>query len=246
MLKCAKKYGVDFNTVNPSNEIKGEIPLWHHFGEDRKKTQHKNAKECVCLRERHNVHLVRDAMAMLRRLQSRTHERVQSCVCEDCSDDRITRGCANPNACIAAIERKLSALLPKWDPRQSPPGPQTTRGEGPPEGFEAPPQITSLTNGFRVLTKKAVIEPQEAHAPPAREHTGAGTSQTVFVASIVGRSEAAKCVAGGGLWYGPDNPKNCAIRVPEGYPQTARTADVVATLIAVQQAPQDQDLKIVS
>jgi hypothetical protein len=32
MLKCAKKYGVEFDLTSPSCEILGKMPLWHHSG----------------------------------------------------------------------------------------------------------------------------------------------------------------------------------------------------------------------
>ncbi|KAJ7145027.1 hypothetical protein C8R46DRAFT_918855 [Mycena filopes] len=53
MLKTAKKYGVKFDTLNPSNQIQGSLPLWHHAGGDPEKTQYPNSKSCCCLRQNH-------------------------------------------------------------------------------------------------------------------------------------------------------------------------------------------------
>ncbi|KAJ7078704.1 hypothetical protein B0H15DRAFT_788762, partial [Mycena belliarum] len=55
MLKCAKKYGVAFDAIHPSPEIQGQLPLWHHFGEDPNKTQINNSPACQCLRSNHRV-----------------------------------------------------------------------------------------------------------------------------------------------------------------------------------------------
>lgn len=117
MLKYAKKYGIKLDTIDPSADIKGNIPLWHHLREDPSKTQQNSTLQCRCLRDRHKVIYVKDAPPVLCRLEDRTHVHDMHCVCEDCCEDRLVNKCENPNACIAALERKLSALIPKWDPR---------------------------------------------------------------------------------------------------------------------------------
>ncbi|KAJ6449442.1 hypothetical protein C8R47DRAFT_999215, partial [Mycena vitilis] len=55
MLKCAKKHKVKFDTLSPSREVQGKLPLWHHLGEDRTQVQINNSAACVCLRENHLV-----------------------------------------------------------------------------------------------------------------------------------------------------------------------------------------------
>ncbi|KAJ7483378.1 hypothetical protein FB451DRAFT_954140, partial [Mycena latifolia] len=100
----------------PSLEIQGQIPIWHHFGEDPDKTQLNNSKACRCLRENHGVQLVRDSLKILERLRDAAHRRSPTCRCLACDEDRRVRGCDNPNACVQAVERRLSSILPKWDP----------------------------------------------------------------------------------------------------------------------------------
>ncbi|KAJ7117029.1 hypothetical protein C8R44DRAFT_591452, partial [Mycena epipterygia] len=117
-LKCAKKYGVRFDTINPSRQIQGMIPLWHHFGEDPQKSQTNNSAACRCLRRNHNILYVHEATTVLQRTEDNTHRPSPTCDCSACSNDRRTRGCRNPHAYILALERKLSRLLPKWDPRR--------------------------------------------------------------------------------------------------------------------------------
>ncbi|KAJ7097402.1 hypothetical protein C8R44DRAFT_590595, partial [Mycena epipterygia] len=116
MLKCAKKYGVEFDTVDPSHALLEKLPLWHHFGEDASKVQINNSDACVCLRENHGVLYIRDGLVVLNRLTDNDHRRSPTCRCVACSDDRQIRGCANPHACTSAVENKLSRILPKWDP----------------------------------------------------------------------------------------------------------------------------------
>ncbi|KAJ7019063.1 hypothetical protein C8F04DRAFT_976179 [Mycena alexandri] len=239
MLKNAAKYGVDFNTIDPSPELKGKVPLW-------KKTEINNTRECVCLRNRHGVHLVEDAMVILERLHDRTHVRVKDCTCEACVDDRLTKQCKNLDACVKAVEWKLSALLPKWDPRRcSPVNPRDAENEA--SGtFKPPTPVTSLTEGFRVLTRKLHPKIRTQSAAPTRHHSTPGTDQTVFIGTATARDGEGKVIAGGSIWYGPDNEKNVVLRVPEDQMQTARTADICSTLLAVQKAPRNQTLKIVN
>ncbi|KAJ7078703.1 hypothetical protein B0H15DRAFT_765352, partial [Mycena belliarum] len=81
------------------------------------------------------------------------HRTSPECPCNACRDDRETRRCANPHACARAAKRRLDSLEPKWDPRlpqRLPPEIPESRAE---EAFTAPPAITSLSEGFRVLTR---------------------------------------------------------------------------------------------
>ncbi|KAJ7157686.1 hypothetical protein C8R43DRAFT_883162 [Mycena crocata] len=140
MLRCAKKYGVEFDTENPSQEIRGEIPLWHHLAEDPEKRQTNNSPACKCLRENHGVLYVHEGMAMLQRLRDVTHRRTPKCKCSACQDDRRSRGCRNPHACIMAIERKLANLLPKWAPSSVPEVAQDPRKNKPKESSRLSPR----------------------------------------------------------------------------------------------------------
>ncbi|KAJ7616836.1 hypothetical protein DFH06DRAFT_906931, partial [Mycena polygramma] len=116
MLKCAKNYGTEFDTLNPSREIQGKIPLWHHFGEDPAKIQINNSRACICLRENHGVLYTEQGVSVLSRLRDETHKQSATCSCARCKEDKRSRGCSNPSACIKAAEGKLSRLLPKWNP----------------------------------------------------------------------------------------------------------------------------------
>jgi hypothetical protein len=49
LVKCVNKYGVNFVTVHPSEEVQREMPLWHHPGEDPLKQQDNNGKKAKCL-----------------------------------------------------------------------------------------------------------------------------------------------------------------------------------------------------
>ncbi|KAJ7662875.1 hypothetical protein B0H17DRAFT_900455, partial [Mycena rosella] len=116
MIKCLNKYGVGFETVNPSAQIQRDVPLWHHPGQDRQKRQENNGGKAKCLRKNHGVITTGDGIDMTRRLDDPLHEENDSCACDACEEDRTGRGCKNPHACAKAAASRLRQLLPKWIP----------------------------------------------------------------------------------------------------------------------------------
>ncbi|KAJ7151847.1 hypothetical protein C8R43DRAFT_836132, partial [Mycena crocata] len=117
MVNVARKYGVSFDTHEPSREVRRMLPLWHHFGEDRTRSRINNSIQCVCLREKHNAATVGDAERISARLADRRHRPDKRCRCLDCVDDRAFRKCENPHACAKMALAKLDGLQAKWDPR---------------------------------------------------------------------------------------------------------------------------------
>ncbi|KAJ7323369.1 hypothetical protein DFH08DRAFT_623998, partial [Mycena albidolilacea] len=116
MVKCLNKYGVSFETVNPSTEIQRSMPLWHHPGEDRQKRQENNGKKARCMRGRHTAQTVGSGLDLAQRLDDPSHVDRASCVCDSCEDDRSTRGCENTHACATAAASRIRQIHPKWIP----------------------------------------------------------------------------------------------------------------------------------
>ncbi|KAJ7769381.1 hypothetical protein B0H16DRAFT_1239275, partial [Mycena metata] len=202
------------------------LPLWYHTGEDPGKTQYHNTAACICLRENHGVIHVHEGMEVLSRLQDSTHKKSKHCRCVACNGDRRSRGCENPHACTTAVEKTLSRLLPKWDPRggakEATPEPPTTPGNS----FRHPPQITSLADGFRVLTRTPQYVDHVVQPRPQQRNPPSQFQKIVFVGSMTSRDTEGKQVAGGGIWYGPEHIGNMALRVTENSPQTSQRAEI--------------------
>ncbi|KAJ7834275.1 hypothetical protein B0H13DRAFT_1653371, partial [Mycena leptocephala] len=175
---------------SPSREILGKMLLWHHSGQNPEQTQINNSEACKCLRNNHGVVFVEDGLRLLNRVNDPAHHTSTTCKCIACSHDRRSQGCVNPAACVSAVERKLSRLLPKWDPRQPPQNlPDIPEAGMPPNAFKAPPQATSLRDGFRVFTHEPPSEnPTQLTARPQRELTTHGEPLSIFVGSAVGRN----------------------------------------------------------
>ncbi|KIK44093.1 hypothetical protein CY34DRAFT_80489, partial [Suillus luteus UH-Slu-Lm8-n1] len=108
---------VSFAPLNISSDLKGKLPAWEHVGAPPK-TYHKIRN--FCLKQIHNAKLVKDLKNISRRLTNHTvHKQRDSCICEDCVDDRI-KGCKNPHECAVIGDKILRDLLPKYNPYSSP------------------------------------------------------------------------------------------------------------------------------
>ncbi|KAJ7746468.1 hypothetical protein DFH07DRAFT_748458 [Mycena maculata] len=93
MIKCLYKYGVSFETVFPTNEIKRKMPLWHHPGRNRGKRQGNNGEKAGCLRKNHATMTVGEGLDLIQRLEDPLHLKQASCECNACEEDRTLRGC---------------------------------------------------------------------------------------------------------------------------------------------------------
>ncbi|KAJ7234093.1 hypothetical protein C8J57DRAFT_998859, partial [Mycena rebaudengoi] len=113
MVNSANKFGAQFDTLLTTQELKGKLPLWHHFGENRALRQLNNKPQSKCLRNIHGVHTIGSGMRTMQRLNSEDHAENQHCECNECTEDR-SRGCRNSHSCAAAVQARLEELLPKW------------------------------------------------------------------------------------------------------------------------------------
>ncbi|KAJ7138834.1 hypothetical protein C8R46DRAFT_822761, partial [Mycena filopes] len=231
MLTCAKKYGVEFNTPDPSHEIQKLLPLWHHHGENPERRQLNNKAQCKCLRFKHGVTTVGQGMIVMERLNSPTHKADAKCLCNACIDDRLERKCKNPHKCATAVRERLTQLKPRWDPQLPEPdfsheSPGTAREEV----FKRPPEITKLAEGFRIFSKeKKEREDHEDEQEALPVETVAGRNMVKVTIDVhIERAGQADAKSGAGLWYSPDDPRNMSFALPSSLSQTRQNAEVVA------------------
>ncbi|KAJ7106852.1 hypothetical protein C8R43DRAFT_905988 [Mycena crocata] len=107
MVNVAKRYGIIFDTHQPTQEIRRKLPLWHHFGEDRRKHRVNNSIQCKCLRSKHEAKTMGDAEVISARLDDPRHRADRKCTCLDCIDDRAFQKCQNPHACAKMARYKV-------------------------------------------------------------------------------------------------------------------------------------------
>ncbi|KAJ7738230.1 hypothetical protein DFH07DRAFT_690943, partial [Mycena maculata] len=244
MLKVATKYGIEFNTLHPSQAIRESLPLWHHLGENSEHTQFNNMAACLCLRSAHGVSTVGEGTSVMARLVCPSHVEDRWCVCEPCTQDQIKRGCKNPHACALLVKTRLDGIFSKWDPRlptpQDVPHPDLEEGARP---FIPPPEISDLTDGFRVFTKEKEAPasmPPAAPPPPTANPTPVSVA-TGSVHELPGSTDAS---AAFGVDFGQNDPRNVCSIVPRQMASLHGSAEIVAALVAVRSTPANAPLRV--
>ncbi|KAJ7664614.1 hypothetical protein DFH06DRAFT_934930, partial [Mycena polygramma] len=213
ILKCAKKYGTEFDTLQPSIAIRESLPLWHHHGENPSRRQTNNKPQSKCLRSNHKVMSSGDGMNVLTRLTSPDHSADAKCACTTCVDDRLENKYKNPHKCAVAVNERLDQFLVKWDPRT--PELIATASNALPAGevrFTAPPEINNLAEGYRMFTKLQPVAPEgelvmtQVPIGPANGTTNAAISACVMNGGF------AEAYCGAGIWFAHNDPRNVGFR----------------------------------
>lgn len=256
MLKAAEKYGLRANARNPDILLKEQMPVWYHLGRDGRRSA-ANSSASRCLRDKHGVVNVMDCMRVARRTyRLGTHRPVPQCKCDDCTEDRTARDCDNPARCALAARKALECLKPIW----------RTDNVGPDDGLSLTrrrldrnhqrraekgrvtfnPSIReagTLATLFRVFTDAAGLD-IAVRRPPGRFDIP-GESIEVFTDGSCDRNGETNARAGSGIWFGRDDPRNVALRVP-GETQTNQTGELFAIAAATHLVPPFVGLHIVT
>ncbi|KAJ6536954.1 hypothetical protein B0H19DRAFT_962446, partial [Mycena capillaripes] len=240
------KYGVNFETVSPTEDIRHALPMWHHPGEDPAKKQTNNGAKADCLRTKHGVKTIGEGVNLTGRLKDNAHEKTAVCCCGDCIDDRTERGCKDPHACaIAAIDR-LKQIMPKWTEGQTPS--QAVDPDNDVALFVPPKSITSLAQGLRVLTRRS-NEAKERPVPRIRRRAAVVAPPldiTVYVSNVIHAPPRLRKSAAAGVFYGVDDARNKGFRIPTKEEQSPYAAEVYAALDAVRNTDPNTTLTIAS
>ncbi|KAJ7805957.1 ribonuclease H-like protein [Mycena leptocephala] len=112
--------------------------------------------------------------------------------------------------------------------------------------FQAPKQIESLAEGFRVFTKQNDCDSLgEIPLDPIVPEDEPEHKICLHIQARTTRNEGI-LQAGGGVWWGENDPRNTSIRLATTQNQTLQCAEIVAALIGIQKAPSTATLEIVS
>ena len=160
MLKLAKEYDVHLSSPNPSTSVKLDLPLWYHAHSApaaRKKYRTNHAK---CLRNKHKIRLVRDAVSMLNDTPD-NHEPRINCNCDSCRRMRAELKCSHPYECINMAAFLLKQIKPKWSPQtttqQTAPTPDPAHQDEQNEDertFEKGNETTTLKEAIRIFGRR--------------------------------------------------------------------------------------------
>ncbi len=258
MLKIAKKYNVNLSAIRLNPHVLAQLPAWYHPTAEQRPMNNNATK---CLLKKHNVSLVVDLVRISARsrhpLQHPTHRPEQNCPCQECTNDR-NQGCENPHRCVTEAHTRLDMIPPKYNPtRQDPPdGLSLTRtrkmrneiAKMDNKEITFDPTMTckeDLAECFRVFT-----EPTRLTDAPARRYRAQGPIPrsreiTVYTdgACLKNGKKDARC--GSGIWFGPGDQRNQAIRVP-GDAQSNQVGEIAAVIAALNVADPRQPLKIIT
>ncbi|RDX53126.1 hypothetical protein OH76DRAFT_1316751, partial [Lentinus brumalis] len=260
MIKAARKYGARLDVRNPTEELKELMPIWYHAGDGEGRST-ANTEASRCLRERHNVQSVLDALGIAGRLRNQlsTHRARPTCPCAACTSDRDRLDCTNPHRCAEAAAKLIHKLQPLWrpEPNRHTDGLSLTkrrkernlRAAASNDRVIFNPTISDhspLANVFRVFGPRTDL----AHRMPSRRthqrFSVAGTDTEVYTDGSCENNGTLSATAGSGVWFGPDNARNIAARTPDNVAQSNQAAEVYAVLLAARGVPPYHALHLVT
>ncbi|KAG6880453.1 hypothetical protein C0992_000055 [Termitomyces sp. T32_za158] len=159
-------------------------------------------------------------------------------------------GCRNPTKCVTLARNHLKRLEKKWDPYSARESRSTSNEENrwaDNEGrimFELDFETKgTLTEGFRVFTTETNNEEDIDYARVPEENP---STITIFTDGSCLKDGQDRTAAGTGIWFGHDNPRNRAIRIPPYIAQTNNMGEAIAVLEAVRSVPKNQSIIVMS
>ena len=258
MIRTAHKYGLRLDVLNPAEELKEIMPIWYHVGNGEGRST-ANSPASKCLRERHNVRSVVDALQIASTNRSRdpNHKARATCTCTACSTDRQRLSCENPHRCAEAAAKLIQKLKPLWKPESNrlPDGLTLTRrrkdrneaARNVGERVTFNPSLTErapLTEGFRIFTEQSEDRAGPTRRGP-RRYGLIGTDVEVHTDGSCDGNGRPSAKAGSGVWFGHSDPRNIAERVP-GESQSNQAAEVYAVILAAKAVEPFTPLHIVT
>lgn len=246
------KYNVKFDPPSLPENLKLDLPLWHHIGnscesnteKNRKHINHHNKREYKCLRTKHKIQTVRDAINLIQRKEQPTHSARRNCKCPQCRLD-ISKGCINPEKCIRKCILLINNLPPKYRPLDQVYEPNIADTEPPVGGtpFSKKPTIMALEEGFRAMGNNNRPSPNPL-ASNKRTNNENITKTIVYTDGSCQNNGSLNAKAGAGVWFSNENPKNAAIKLPEHMDQSNNSAELTAILAAALSIPDSEDIHI--
>jgi ribonuclease HI/exonuclease III len=252
MLRIGHELNTKFEVLNPTSNIKNKLPVWHHIGGNNALIELTNKPQAKCLRHLHQISTVSE-MNELANQTNENHQPRRNCNCNNCTTIRNTAKCKNPHKCQEMAQIIMQTLQPKWNPNNNTPPNHlnlTPRRKarnkqaettGEPILFDPNNSVDQIEEGFRIFTKNEdENQDQENRANNRPEGNQSITIYTDGSCTNTGQNNAQ---AGSGNWYGVNDPRNKAYRVP-GLQQTNQTAELYAILQAIKNTPPETELII--
>ncbi|KAJ6541344.1 hypothetical protein B0H19DRAFT_958570, partial [Mycena capillaripes] len=247
MMKIGRKYGITADAIAVSRKLQGDMLVWYHrfSGGDKRLF---NAKEVVkCMKEKHRVRFVKDAVLLARKIGTARHKFRVDCKCSACRVTKAITGCRHPHLCFQKSRELLDSLEEKWDPRYMQPEDfeeyQTPTAEADSETAEFDSRVTTdgtLADIFRIFTENNSTGSNRA--PDTRFVDNQGAEVEVYTDGSALNNGMPNATAGAGVYFGEDDARNRAIRIPSEMGPSNQVGEIIAIKEAVEAAPKDAPL----
>lgn len=256
MMKTGEKNNVNLEAIKVSEKAKSEVPAWYHPKSEEPPARLHQRTTTKCMKTNHNTKKVKHLIKITKRLRDNTqghrHLDRKNCKCKYCKTD-IRGGCTEPNKCCKQALKLLEDINPKWRPDNQDPEDNL---ELTPRRHEAN-EIAKTKNGFIIFDP---LIPQSKHIKDYIRIFGDGDEQCTIPATRIepryndpeievytdgsykddkGRGPR----TGAGIWYGNEDPRNRAIRIP-GEDQSNQVGEMAAILYLLDEVSPYAPLKI--
>ncbi|KAI0262487.1 hypothetical protein BGY98DRAFT_929077, partial [Russula aff. rugulosa BPL654] len=221
-----------------------------------------NNKAAKCLLHKHQVKTIVDLMKISARVREdahpQTHRPTNYCNCQACAEDHRKK-CTHPHDCAKEALARINKTIPKLNPLYPENRPdnlsltkrrkeQNRKAKEENRIIIFDPSITTkdnLSECFRVFT-----DPQRTTRTPAQHQLNNGANERhnktqVYTDGSCMNNRKANARCGGGIWFGQDNPRNKAIRVPEEA-QSNQIGEITTVIAMLNDTPHFIPLEIVS
>ena len=102
MMKLAKELNVQLSATEPSREVQTGLPIWYHARSAPSIRKLYRTKTARCLRKKHGIRLVKDALEMLDQTPDEHMSRI-NCNCAKCHQSRTVMKCNHPVVLISFV-----------------------------------------------------------------------------------------------------------------------------------------------
>ncbi|KAF8877121.1 hypothetical protein BD779DRAFT_1413794, partial [Infundibulicybe gibba] len=245
MLKTAKKYNTSFAPLKLPRDLKLSLPIWNHIGiNDNAKIRY-NDRWAKCQRHNHLIKTVKDMLIHITINNVPRHHERKNCACTQCKEYRRI-GCQNPKECRKAGRKIMEALGDKWNPNIDS-AEETTQHQNLPQDttpFNANIAIKNhLKEGFRIFANTSELDEKELTHTRTNNQCETNHVTTYTDGSCTNNGyENAK--AGSGVWYGQNDARNIAHKLPQNVEQSNNAGEIAAVLLAVKNTHPDDTLTI--
>jgi len=249
-LKWANKHSVELEALEPDEETRREMPVWLHRKTSREAAKIYSTDAAKCLKNKHRTHYMKQLIDITENVPEE-HRKTNFCICHLCK--RMSEeGCTHPNRCIETTKKLIEAIAPRWRPssRQNHQtvneimATRATEYRNDEAVVNTKRQQTDLKRSIRIFTSRENTV-EATTLPVTEDQQQINTELIIYTDGSCTNNGTADARAGSGIWYGNEDPRNMAIRVP-GEKQSNQIAELLAILHATKNTPGNQDLKICS